>query len=156
MSEKVNQHILLSGIFDELLTTDESSSSSSDSSSNSSNSESSDSDGDSFIQIFHAAAQLFPEEGIKVKPGKRATFIEEVHGYSDKEVNKKYNFSIIFFLNHHTLIYEQFRSHFRISRTTSTELINDFERSAFCPVNLRSHGGLIRITAEEHILSFMW
>ena len=89
MSEKVNQHILLSGIFDELLTTDESSSSSSDSSSNSSNSESSDSDGDSFIQIFHTAAQLFPEEGIKVKPGKRATFIEEVHGYSDKEVNKK-------------------------------------------------------------------
>ena len=104
MNEIQNQNLLLSGILDELLTSDESSTSSSDSSSDSSTSESSDSDGDIFIQMFYRATHLLPEEeGIKVKPGKRATFIEEIHGYSDKEVNIEMCL-LLFCLDNHALI----------------------------------------------------
>ncbi|VEN35233.1 unnamed protein product [Callosobruchus maculatus] len=50
---------------------------------------------------------------------------------------------------------KEFKSNFRVERTTCYKLIEEFRNSQFFPRN-QNHGGSNSITAEIHVLCFLW
>ncbi|XP_071640855.1 putative nuclease HARBI1 [Temnothorax longispinosus] len=55
----------------------------------------------------------------------------------------------------HNLTDKDFKSHFRIARTTAYKIVEIYEHSGFYPLD-RSHGGSEPTTTELDILSFLW
>ncbi|XP_032687262.1 uncharacterized protein LOC116851696 [Odontomachus brunneus] len=55
----------------------------------------------------------------------------------------------------HNITDKEFKSHFRVSRTTAYKLIQVYSISRFYPSD-RTHGGSESISAESDILSFLW
>ncbi|KAF5278534.1 hypothetical protein FQR65_LT10117 [Abscondita terminalis] len=66
--------------------------------------------------------------------------IPKIEGYIEKVVT--------------TLNDKQFKSHFRLLRSTCYKVIQQFGNSKFYPKS--DHGGTISLSAECHILSFLW
>ncbi|XP_049275433.1 uncharacterized protein LOC125759947 [Rhipicephalus sanguineus] len=48
----------------------------------------------------------------------------------------------------------EFRRHFRLARPVAEKLIAEFAASSMCPSS--THGGVPAISAETHVLTFIW
>ncbi|XP_011858511.1 PREDICTED: putative nuclease HARBI1 isoform X5 [Vollenhovia emeryi] len=76
---------------------------------------------------------------------------EELWNDESRKIPKIENFIDVI----HNLMDKEFKSHFRVSRTTAYKLIDAYSISQFYPSD-RTHGGSEIISAELDVLSFLW
>lgn len=100
-------------------------------------------------------AKIFDEVCDTESHAKIRNYIENVVSeYSDADVSKLYILDVS--ISHLSFVFK-FKKHFRLERSTCSELSIMFMESQFCPSQERIQGGGSTIfLAEDYILVFLW